>query len=51
MEAVNKENNISLLTLARTSDKIPACCQAWLVKGGTGDERERFYLPYESQDI
>lgn len=44
MEAVNKKKNISLLTLARTSDKI-------LLKGGTGDEREGVYLPYESEDI
>ena len=37
-------NNISLLTLARTSDKN-------LVKGGIGDEREGLYLPYESENI
>jgi len=40
MEAVNKKNNISLLTLARTSDKI-------LLRGGADNERERVFLPYE----
>jgi hypothetical protein len=44
IKIVDKENYSSSLTLARAFNKI-------LVRGGPGNERERFYLPYESENI